>query len=255
MPIRPTSSRPPPRREGLLQPAMAVGEHPGTVPEDGPWDSGRRSGGCLPWRTQPGGQSCLERLLAPGPPMRCPVAAGAYALRMRGTAPVGRIGLLGRTPHDAGPELVQDKKAHRHAAPCTLAGPWRIVPDRPPTWRQALAHPRGLIGLSACTSRLLGPVVQATAGAAIARGVPDGAKQPWPPSLDGSGNHTPPICPWSTPRDARASNQSAARGTPGHHLPPSPPAGSRRFLCDRTPCAGVAFAARPPTTCPMQPLH
>ena len=243
MSIRSTSSRPPSRREGLLQPAMAVGEHPGTVPENGPWDSGRRSGGCLPRCTPPEAQPCLERLLAPGPTTRCPVLADAYVLRMRGTAPAGRIGVVGRTPRDAGPELVQDKKAHRHAAPCAPAGKWRIVPDRPPTWRQALAHPRGLIGLSVCASRLLRPVVQATAGTAIARGVPDGAKQPWHPSPQGPGNHTPPICPWSTPRHTQASGRSAARGTCGHHLPPSPPTGSRRFRYDRTPCAGVAFTA------------
>lgn len=247
MPIRPTSSRPPPRHEGLLQPAMAAGEHPGAMPEDCPWGNGRRSGGCLPRCTPPGAQPCLERLLAPGPTTRCPVLADAYALRMRGTAPDGRIGVVGRTPRDAGPEFVQDKKAHRHAAPCTPAGPWRIVPDRPPRWRQALARPRGLIGLSACASRLRGPVVQATARTAIARGVPDGAKQPWHPSPQGLGNHTLPICPWSTPRNTRARDQSAARGTRGHHLPPSLPTGSRRFLCDRTPCAGLAFTAWPPT--------
>lgn len=247
MSIRPTSRRPPPRREGLLKPAMAVGEPPGVMPEDDPWGNGRRSGGCLLRCNPPEAQPCLERLLAPGPTTRCPVLADAYALRMRGTASVGRISVVCRTPRDARPEFVQDKKAHQHAAPCTPARPWRIVPDRPPTWRQALAHPRGQIGLWACASRLLGPVVQATAGTAIARGVPDGAKQPCHPSLHGSGNHTPPICPWSTPRDTRASGQSAARGTRGHHPPPSPAAGPRRFRYDRTPCAGVAFTARPPT--------
>ncbi|MBB2775505.1 UNVERIFIED_ORG: hypothetical protein HNP28_000793 [Comamonas terrigena] len=240
MSIRPTSRRPPSRREGLLQPAMAVGEHPGAMPKDGPWGNGKRGGGCLPRCNPQGAQPCLERLLAPGLPTRCPVLADAYALRMRGTAPDGRIGMVGRTSRNAIPEFVQDKKAHRHAAPCTPAGPWRIVPDRPPTWRQALAHPRGLIGLSACASRLLRPVVQATAGTAIARGVPDGAKQPCDPSLHGSGNHTPPICPCSTPRDTRASGQSAAQGTRGHQLPSPLPTGSRRFRYDRTPCDGTA---------------
>lgn len=247
MPIRPIATRPPSHHEGLQQPAMAVGEPPGTVSEDSPQDGGRRRVGCLPRCNPPEAQPCLERLLAPRPPTRCPIAAGTYALRMRGTAPDGRIGVVGRKPRDAGPEFVQDKKAHRHAAPCTPAGPWRIVPDRPPRWCQALARPRGLIGLSACASRLRGPVVQATAGTAIARGVPDGAKQPWHPSPQGLGNHTPPICPWSTPRDTRASDQSAVRGTCGHHLPSPPPTGSRRFRYDRTPCDGVAFTARPPT--------
>lgn len=224
MPIRPTSRRPPSRREGLLQPAVAVGEHPGAMPEDGPWGNGRRGGGCLPRCNPPGAQPCLERLLAPGPTTRCPVLADAYALRMRGAAPVGRIGVVGHTPCDVAPAFVQDKKAHRHAAPCTPAGPWRIVPDLPPTWRQALAHPRGQIGLWACASRLRGPVVQATAGTAIARGAPR-ARSSHGTHLHNASETTPRQSVPAQPRGIRAQATNPLHGEPvaitcrRHHLP------------------------------------
>ena len=165
MSIRTASSNPAYRRDGGTPPPMAVQPCPDTVAQDRVGDGNRRYGFCC----AKGPRQAHARLLTTMSTGRCPVAASAHCLRMRGTGPTVWFGVTGCTPCHAWPEFVQDKEAQLHRPACTPTWQGRIVPDRPRTGSQAVTHPRAPVGLSPCPSGLRTSVVYATAGYAQAR--------------------------------------------------------------------------------------